>query len=206
MMGISATAQRVKMTPVKQVPEQGQVISKQGSSIAKTTAINVTNQKQAPIGDLGIFDLKGPVKSFTLKNEWGSVTRTFDRKGLWLTIDGKPLRQVYTKGIRRDNNGRFVKGIMDEDGNGEEYYYNSDGRITKRNYHFYDTTEENTYTYDSKGNLIKMDVVEGGMDASEPYTEEYVIQTTDKYGNWTERVTKIGSEKSIVTRTIVYYE
>lgn len=157
-------------------------------------------------GDLGIFDLYGPVKAFTFANEWGSVKRTFDRNGLWLTMDGKSLKTIYQKGIRRNKAGRLIKGIFDIDGNAEEYSYDAEGRIVKRDYHFFDTTEIDTYTYDAKGNLQKMHVEEGGMDAAEPYTEVYEIQDTDKHGNWTKRKVKNGTESSLETRVITYYE
>jgi hypothetical protein len=47
-----------------------------------------------------------------------------------------------------------------------------------------------------------MKVVEGGMDAAEPYTNVYTIITKDKYGNWTKRKNQNGE---IETRTITYY-
>ena len=47
-----------------------------------------------------------------------------------------------------------------------------------------------------------MRVIEGGVDASEPYTDVYTIITTDKYGNWTKRKTQNGE---IETRVITYY-
>lgn len=153
-------------------------------------------------GELGIFELRGPVKSFIFKNQWGTTTRTFDHNGKWLTHEGKPLRQVYPSGIRRDAKGRITKGIFDADGNYEQYFYNEKGLITKREYSFFDTTEEDTYSYDANGNLTKMKVVEGGMDAAEPYTNVYTIITKDKYGNWTKRKNQNGE---IETRTITYY-
>ena len=156
-------------------------------------------------GDLGIFELYGPVKSFTFTNEWGTVKRTFDRNGIWLTIDGQTLKTIYNKGIKRDKNGRLVKGIMDADGNGEDYKYDAEGRVTRRFYHFYDTIEEDTYTYDATGKLLKMHVEEGGMDAAEPYTEVYEILSTDSHGNWTKRRVKTGSQQSVHTRVISYY-
>lgn len=197
-----------KKTPVKRAA----TVKKTGTTAKKTVTPPQKAKPAADInynavhGDLGIFDLKGPVKSFTFKNQWGETTRTFDKSGTWLTKDGQSLKQIYSKGIKRDNKGRLIKGIMDADGNGEEYYYNAAGQIIKRTYHEYDTTEEDIYTYDSSGKLLKMRVEEGGMDASEPYTEVYEIQATDKYGNWTKRITKIGNEKSVVTRSIIYYQ
>ena len=198
-----AMSQGIKMTPVKQVPERHVVSSNKGT-VTKASTQNATNKIVR--GDLGIFELEGPVKSFTFKNEWGTTKRTFDRNGVWLTIDGKPLKTVYQKGMKRDAKGRLVKGIMDIDGNGEEYTYNAEGKVVKYYYHYFDTTEEDTYTYDSNGKLLKKHVVQGGMDAMEPYTETYEIVSKDKHGNWTKRNVITGSERAVETRTIVYYE
>ena len=183
-----------EMTPL--LTEEGK------NCFAKEKPTATTNNANVGRGELGIFDLRGPVKSFVFKNQWGSTTRTFDRNGKWLTHDGKTLRQVYPSGIRRDAKGRITKGIFDADGNCEQYFYNEKGLITKRNYTYFDTLEEDTYTYDTNGNLLKMKVVEGGMDASEPYTDVYTTITTDKYGNWTKRKTQNGK---IETRVITYY-
>lgn len=168
----------------------------------KKEATTTTNSANVGRGELGIFELRGPVKSFVFKNQWVTNTRTFDRNGKWLTHNGQTLRQVFPSGIRRDAQGRIIKGIFDTDGNCEQYFYNEKGLITKRNYTFFDSLEEDTYTYDTNGNLLKMRVVESGVDASEPYTDVYTIITTDKYGNWTKRKTQKGE---IETRVITYY-
>ncbi|MBR1546020.1 MAG: hypothetical protein IJ633_04380 [Prevotella sp.] len=170
---------------------------------AKQEATATTTTYKVGRGELGIFDLRGPVKSFVFKNQWGSTTRTFDRNGKWLTHNGKTLRQVYPSGIRRDAKGRITMGIFDADGNCEQYFYNEKGLITKRIYGYFDSSEEDTYTYDANGNLLKMKVEEGGMDASEPYTNVYTTITTDKYGNWIKRKNQNGE---IETRTITYYQ
>lgn len=169
---------------------------------AKENPAATTNNANVGRGELGIFELRGPVKSFVFKNQWVTNTRTFDRNGKWLTHNGQTLRQVYPNGIHRDAKGRITKGIFDADGNCEQYFYNEKGLITKRNYTFFDSLEEDTYTYDTNGNLLKMRVVESGVDASEPYTDVYTIITTDKYGNWTKRKTQKGE---IETRVITYY-
>lgn len=177
---------------------------KKDSYLNKKSGVSIKKEKAR--GDLGIFELRGPVKSFTFKNEWGEVERSFDQNGFWLTENKKKLEQIFKKDIIRNENGRFVKGVIDSDGNGVEYEYDEGGWVIKRYYHTSYSTEENTYSYDADGYLLTMRVVEGGMDASDPYTEEYNIQTTDKYGNWTKRITKIGTEQTIVTRSIEYYE
>ena len=138
-------------------------------------------------GELGLFELQGPVKKCTVSNEWGSVVRTFDEQGFWLTHDGKALSQVYPGGIERDEYGRIIKGMIDEEGNGEDYTYNKFGKVQKYNCHIYDSIEEDIYTYDENGNLLKKHIELGGMDAEEPYDETYTDVVTDDQGNWTSR-------------------
>lgn len=155
-------------------------------------------------GELGIFDLHGPVSKCT----WdGSVTRTFSPNGWWTSHDGILLGDVYMK-TRRDGMGRIIFGQFDEDGNGEEYSYNAAGRITKYRYMFFDDLEEIQYFYDDQGRMsYSIDQV-GGLYAEEPVHTRYEIQDVDEYGNWTRRVeidTPSGEER-VVTRTIQYYQ
>ncbi len=152
-------------------------------------------------GELGLFELQGPVKKCTVINEWGNVVRTFDEKGFWLTHDGKPLSKVYPGGIERDECGRIVKGLLDEEGNGEEYSYNEFGKIVEYRYHYYDSIERDLSFYDENGNLLKKYIEMGGMDAEEPYDETYTDVVTDDKGNWTSR--KANGE--VQKRKIEYY-
>lgn len=152
-------------------------------------------------GELGLFELQGPVKKCTVINEWGNVVRTFDEKGFWLTHDGKKLSEVYPGGIERDEYGRIVKGLTDTEGNGEDYTYNKFGKVAKYNCHIYDSIEEDVYTYDDNGNLLKKHVEMGGMDAEEPYDETYTDIVTDEHGNWTSRK----ADGTVQKRKIEYY-
>ena len=152
-------------------------------------------------GELGLFELQGPVKKCTVINEWGNVERTFDEKGFWLTHDGKKLSEVYPGGIERDEYGRIVKGLTDTEGNGEDYTYNKFGKVAKYNCHIYDSIEEDVYTYDDNGNLLKKHVEMGGMDAEEPYDETYTDVVTDEHGNWTSRK----ADGNVQKRKIEYY-
>lgn len=157
-------------------------------------------------GELGLFELQGPVKSCKVHNRWDiTFTRTFDEQGFWLTYDGKSLKKIYPSGIKRDGQGRIVSGVMDADGNGEDYAYNADGLITTYSYHYFDTIEEDTYTWED-GKLLSKRVEQGGMDAEEPFTETYELVEVDAHGNWTKRIVKVGSDKSTETREITYYE
>ena len=167
---------------------------------------NASQANAAAVGELGIFDLRGPVKQCTLVNEWGNTVRTFDAKGFWLTNDGKRLSQVYPSGIKRDAKGRIVKGVMDSEGNGEDYTYDAQGRVVKYRYHYYSDTNTETTTYDAQGNVLKRHFEEGGMDAAEPYTETYKNLEVDQHGNWTRRQVKsTDGSTSTQTRKIIYY-
>lgn len=152
-------------------------------------------------GELGLFELQGPVKKCTILNDWGNVVRTFDKQGFWQTHDGKKLSEVYTGGIERDEYGRIIKGLVDTEGNGEDYSYNKFGKVLKYNCHIYDSIEEDVYTYDDKGNLLKKHIEIGGMDAEEPYDETYTEVVTDDKGNWISR--KANGE--VQKRVIEYY-
>lgn len=157
-------------------------------------------------GELGIFDLRGPVKSCTWINEWGNTTRTFDAQGFWKTMDGKSLNAIFPSGIKRDAKGRIVKGLVDSEGNGEDYTYDAQGRVVKYFFHVYDDINSETTRYGADGYILQRRFEPGGMDAGEPYTETYRNVVVDKHGNWTER--KVYSTDASITvqkRTITYY-
>ncbi len=157
-------------------------------------------------GELGIFDLQGPVKECTVINEWGNVVRTFDENGFWKTHDGKSLSAVYPNGIKRDSEGRIISGKTDSDGNGEEYTYNEMGKITRYHSHFFDDISTETTTYDAEGNILKKHFEYGGLDMIEPYDETYQNIDVDEHGNWTKRkVTSTDGTSSIQKRKITYY-
>lgn len=159
-------------------------------------------------GELGLFELQGPVKSCTLKNKWGKTTRTFDEQGMWLTHDGKPLAKVYPNGIERDEQGRILKGKMDANGNGDDYEYNADGKRKRYFFHYDGETTEELNSYDTEGKLVsvKKTIVSFDTDG-EPITETYEILATDEHGNWTKRKVIEGKVvEDTQTRTIEYYK
>lgn len=153
-------------------------------------------------GELGIFDLHGPVYSCTT----GTVTRTFDRNGMWITHDGLGLWEIY-RTIQRDSKGRIIKGIFDEDGNGETYKYNGAGRITEYNYCYFDDIVIDKYFYDEEGRMGYFIDDAGGLYDEEPVHTRCQIEDVDEYGNWTRRIeiSTPGGEENVVTRTIQYY-
>ena len=153
-------------------------------------------------GELGLFELRGPVKKCTVINEWGNIVRTFDEKGFWKTFDGQPLSEIYAGGIERDEYGRIVKGKTDSEGNGEEFTYDNNGNVVRYRCVQYDAIDETTNTYDKKGYVVKKHFASGGMDACEPYDVTYSDYKLDSHGNWTSRK---GSDGEVEKRTIEYY-
>ena len=180
------------------------------SIILKTKKILIrvanTDVKDEVRGELGLFDLQGPVKECTIKNGWGDVKRTFNEDGFWETHDGKALKAVYPYGIERDREGRIVAGKADADGNGDDYAYNEQGKVVTYHSHYFDDVSTETTTYDKNGNIAKKHFEYGGIDMIEPYDETYENIDIDAHGNWTKRkVTSTDGSTTIQTRVISYY-
>lgn len=180
------------------------------SYILKTKKIVVQvvnrNAMEGVHGELGLFDLQGPVMECVIKNEWGNTVRTFDAKGFWQKHNGQPLSSVYPNGIKRDKEGRIISGIADADGNGEEYTYNEMGKVIKYHSHYFDDISTETTTYDKEGNIVKKHFEYGGMDMIEPYDETYENIEVDRHGNWTiRRVISTDGTTTKQQREIRYY-
>lgn len=182
------------------------VLAACGGSNKQENAKDTEETKDAVRGELGIFELQGPVKECTVKYEWGDVVRTFDEDGFWLTHNGEPLSDVYPCGITRDSEGRITAGVTDSDGNGDDYTYDEQGRVTRYHAHYFDDLSTETTTYDEEGNITKRHYEFGGVDMIEPYDETYENTVVDDHGNWTERkVTSTDGSTTTQTRVIVYY-
>lgn len=155
-------------------------------------------------GDLGIFELRGPVKKCVFKYEGYSVTCFFSEEGIWLSENGQSLSSMYPGEIKRDKKGRLISACNEGDifiG----YEYDERGLVVKS----YDGGESIKY-YDADGYLKKSKETVypdmGSEDAPEKYTMTYSILEKDSYGNWTKRkeVSDNGTV-SYTTRVITYY-
>lgn len=153
-------------------------------------------------GELGIFDLRGPVKACKWKYVHGdSNTYTFDENGFWQTKDGQSIKKMYHAGIDRDKTGRIVKG--DFEFYDETFTYNEHGLLTET---VCDGVSR-IVTYDADGYVKSERYVtppDMGDDEGEPETTiyNYTIVEKDEIGNWTKRKCSQGTE----TRTIEYYQ
>lgn len=158
-------------------------------------------------GELGIFELSGPVKSCTFRRgSEESVVRTFDRDGFWLTYNGQSINSIYDKGITRDLQGRIIEGRFD--GGFESFVYDARGRIIKYGYLYYDGGNGITYTYGSNGLLEKTVDEPWGMDAEyyDPDTYYYKDYVLDSHGNWIRRFSYTLFSGATENRTIEYFE
>lgn len=159
-------------------------------------------------GELGLFELKGPVKSCTLRigSDTETTTRTFDRNGFWLTYDGQSIKSIYNGGITRDELGRIIEGRFDE--GFESFEYDARGRIVKYGYLYYDGGNGITYYYGGDGVLEKAVDEPWGMDAEYYGTDVYYYKdyVFDDYGNWIRRLSYTNYSGATETRTIEYYD
>jgi hypothetical protein len=168
-----------------------------------------TGKAEGIFGELGLFELRGPVKSCKWTNINGTNTKTFNESGMWMTEDGRTISSAFYYGITRDNLGRIVSGQYDEGGE-QSWVYDSQGRRTEFTDIFWDGGETHTYTYDDN-DLVLVEYVEMiGMDVewNENYTLTYSNYVLDDHDNWISRTRRVSNDgsTSTETRVITYYE
>ncbi len=150
-------------------------------------------------GDLGSYDLRGPVK----RVDYGEWSAAFNEQGQLTHENGERLENVFPGGVKRDKNGRLKE--CNADGYGSRYYtYNDRGLPIEINEDGY----ARQMTYDDEGYLKteKATVApEMGDEGGEPevITSTYTIVEKDSHGNWTKRKDQMGN---ITTRSITYYK
>lgn len=166
-----------------------------------------TTTTQAPInvnfkGELGLYELRGPVKQCIWKNDDSEYNLGFDNNGMWVTENGEALGGDGIV-IKRDKAGRIIKRGDPYDEEYTSYTYNSNGLVTKKIIKYMDGGDEIQFFYNSNGDCTKCVNSYGDMEGSGKETTKYTIVTRDSYGNWTKRKDQHGN---IQTRTITYYE
>ena len=192
----------------KTAGQQSSVDSDSVAAAADTVVAQEPKTYEPGHGELGVFDLRGPVKECK-KDE---LILMFNPEGQWTGENGTPLEKIYTGGVKRDKNGRIQKGMYDpNDETGHDYYIDSKGLVTKINYRDYmDAGHTVTYTYDADGYVATESDQEWGIDAVDeetgelpkPVVTKYTILEKDSYGNWTKRKDQNGN---VTTRKITYY-
>lgn len=169
--------------------------------------IEFTTKEEGFYGELGLFELKGHVKSCEWTNAWGTNTRTFDQNGFWLTGDGWSLNSIYPYGIKRDSKGRIIEGYYDE-GGAEFWTIDEKGRKKTWTDALWDGGETHTYYYNENDMVYKETVEYLGMDVewNEGYTVYYSDWVYDSQGNWVKRSAHSSTYgDSQESRKIIYY-
>lgn len=193
--------------------EEGKGIFMTNSSILPTRKVNgedssmAAKQEDTSVevgdvvrGELGTFELKGPVKECVW--DYGSYkqTYTFDKKGMWTTRDGiAPWADCSSK---RDEKGRIIH--LENGASEEVFEYNEKGLRTVYAYHDMEYGYKTYYTYDENDEVVEVkDVNWFHNKESNPRVTKFKVLERDSHGNWTKR--DIGSGV-ISTRQITYYE
>ena len=151
-------------------------------------------------GELGAFELRGPVKECVWNYGSYEQTYTFDEKGMWATRDGRVPWEEWPS--KRDEQGRI---IHIGDGDIEEVFeYNDKGLRTVYAFHDMEYGYKTYYTYDENDEVVEVkDVDWYNNEESNPRISKFKILERDMHGNWIKR--DIG--KGVVsTRQITYYE
>lgn len=179
----------------------GQQSSTDSDTIAALAAADTMAQQKTyepGRGDLGGFDLRGPVK----KVEYEEWFCTFNKEGQLLTEDGESLKNLFIGGIVRNKEGRLAECHADGYGS-RSYTYNAQGLPTE----IYEDGYNREFTYDEEGYVATMKEViapeMGPDDEPEVNKYTYTILEKDSYGNWTKRKDDAGN---ITTRKISYYD
>ncbi len=163
----------------------------------ETTAVTINYTAR---GELGIFDLRGPVKTCVWKKAYETHTYAFDPNGMWISTDGEQPWNNYGS-VKRDAQGRII--LMGEEvESGESFTYNANGLVTKHTVIYMDGRDVTTYSYNSEGYCTKETFSYSGMDGTGKNSATWTILTRDEQGNWTKRKTQKGV---IETRTITYF-
>ena len=179
----------------------------EGNDSTAVEGTEVVEEVAAPAdvvkGELGMFDLRGPVKTCLTKGEGYKAEFRFDENGFVTMLNSKPLKEEYKK-ISRDNQGRMKHCSYDEwDETFCNYTVNEDGLLVEmEDWPYMDGGSKMKYTYNENGDLTQItvegfDIEGGGTDVI-----KYAIEERDAHGNWTRR-TANGKPQ---IRTITYYE
>ena len=133
--------------------------------------------------DLFIEELRGNVAKVEYINEYGGVDseKSYDEKGYLIPQDLV---------IKRDAQTRIISIATSEDSDwyySENYIWDANGWLTKKEYEDDYATCVYTYYYDNTGTVVRR-VNEGMNDDSEyTITTDYLVMGRDHNGNWIKR-------------------
>lgn len=158
--------------------------------------LGVATIVKAQYRDAEAFEAKGNVKMIIKEVQMPTktvrFTYSFSPDGALTTTD-----QGDIVSLERDNQGRLSKYVYNQYGSYNQYEYDAQGRVSRKN------TDDgySAYEYDSNGLIIKN-------------TEKYLYSLSwidyqylafDDHGNWTKRIVNNRGSKKVETREIYYW-
>lgn len=153
-------------------------------------------------GDLGIFELRGPVKEVHWKTYGDTWTLFFNEQAQWTGERGRGTFSNFPK-VKRDNQGRIVKLSDNYDEQRMTFTYNEQGLVVRETVEYMDGGEEIIFEYDDEGFIKKEKDSYADMDGQDVTTNVFTITERDEHDNWTRRVNQHGREQ---TRVIKYFD
>ena len=159
-------------------------------------AVVGSGMAQTKYHDLEVNEVKGPVKSVTMKN-WGKPIVTY------ISPEGKMECEKMSDAVY-DENG-YLQSIVTQIG-GKRTITNTtfiweNGRVKTQIATRKNKKVITNNVYDDKGILVRQIIETDGHEVTYDY---YDIQLDD-HGNWTSRKTKVAGIEVIYPRTIQYY-
>lgn len=157
-------------------------------------------------GELGIFELRGPVKECIWNNGYETYAHGFDKNGRWISKNGqKPW--AYQQVVERDEQGRITKM---GDSYGEQYEsfaYNDNGLIAEHVMKEIDGfIAKMDYFYNDEWECTKtVSHIDDPLEGSGEDTIIYTIIDRDTQGNWIKRKKQDGQTEVTETRKITYF-
>lgn len=166
-------------------------------------------EKDKRLGELGLFDLVGPVRECVLITGGDTIKYTFSRMGMWLKENDVHINELFVGGILRDDYGRIIAGKVDETEDlGRFYTYANCGKMASCRFQYaLDDFFSQKYLYNDKGDAVLVigNYTPDFEDENDTghYEEEITILERDKFGNWTKRER---GNNGLDIREITYYD
>lgn len=158
--------------------------------------LGVATIVKAQYRDAEAFEAKGNVKMIIREVQMPTktvrFTYSFSPDGALTTTD-----QGDIVSLERDHQGRLSKYVYNRDGSYNQYEYDAQGRVSRKN----TDNGYSAYEYDSNGLIVKN-------------TEKYLYSLSwidyqyldfDDHGNWTKRIVNNQGSKKVETREIYYW-
>ncbi len=162
-------------------------------SVVAMLAVAISLQAQTTYHDREINQVKGPVKSVSVKSIPKRIVITF-------TPEGKVGGERFSNPVY-DANGYMQSVFVGKKGNTKVTYEWENGRLKSQTATKKNKTTKTTFVYDENGNVTSEIIEHDGQEL----VYDYYDFEFDSHGNWLVRKTKIMGIETKYTRSIEYY-